>query len=124
MNIDPGSLGDWLKDGKLALDLLRSAVGLLPKKVHGEATKVEVETAELEAVLAKAEDALKRSEASAAQALGYLLCKCTFPPQIMLWREQEGAFVCDRCEHRSGKAYRPDRPSLIDVRRTGRAPRR
>jgi len=49
---------------------------------------------EIEQKLKRAEEALQRSDAQLAKQLGYDLCECTFPPQIMLWREQEKACVC------------------------------
>jgi hypothetical protein len=80
-------------DGKLAVDLLRNAIGLLPKGPKQD---------ELSALIARTNDALKRSEAAVAKDLGFHLCKCAFPPPIMLWRENEKAFVCPNpeCGHR------------------------
>lgn len=52
----------------------------------------------LEQEIAKAERLLKASEAAAAKAMGYRLCRCTFPPQIMLWKKTEKVHVCPECE--------------------------
>src|SRR5262249_48823266 len=46
----------------------------------------------------KAEAALRASEVELAKTLGYTLCQCTFPPQIMLWKEAEKSHVCPRPE--------------------------
>jgi hypothetical protein len=96
--IDPGVLAQWLQDAKLGFGLLQSAAGLLPKGPNRSAA---------EAKLAEAAAALEQSEANVAKALGYSLCKCTFPPQIMLWIEAEGADVCGTCGHRVTKRYKP-----------------
>jgi hypothetical protein len=48
----------------------------------------------------EAEKALQLSEAELAKVLGYRLCSCTFPPEIMLWKEKEKARICAACGHR------------------------
>jgi hypothetical protein len=82
---DPHMVGEWLRNGKVALDLLNSARALLPKGVEREAIETKIN---------EASDALERGNASLAKALGYHLCQCTFPPQVMLWRERQTAYVC------------------------------
>jgi hypothetical protein len=56
-----------------------------------------------------AEDILTRSDAKLAKDLGYHLCKCSFPPHPMLWRENEHSYVCQdpNCGHRI-KIARPE----------------
>jgi hypothetical protein len=54
--------------------------------------------AEIEHKIKDAEDILRRSDAKLARELGMKLCGCTFPPQIMLWRETERAHVCPNPE--------------------------
>lgn len=118
MASDPGGfniddINDYLTAGKSAVALIKSTIGLLPK--GSERDKAEED-------IARAEKALEVSRAAAAKALGYRLCQCTFPPQIMLWREQEDAHVCPNPE--CGR--RDERPkanpiggrgSLVDARR-------
>jgi hypothetical protein len=58
-----------------AIGLVRKTKDLLPESQDKEA---------IEQSLAQADNASKLAEAQIAQALGYTLCKCTFPPQIML----------------------------------------
>ena len=61
--------------------------------------------------LEQAERQLGIAEAQAAQVLGYELCKCTFPPQIMLFTGEEGCYRCPKC------GYEIDtRPHLYDPR--------
>jgi len=88
-NLDPNIVGDWLRDGKAAIDFLRGVVSLLPKGVDRNRAAEQVE---------QAETALKKSEAAVAKDLGFALCQCTFPPQIMLWKEADKAHVCPRAE--------------------------
>lgn len=83
--IDPVVLGKWLRDSAAVLSILKQAADLLPKGNK----KCE----QLDQAVARAEEALRRNESAIAKELGFHLCKCTFPPQIMLWREKEAAFV-------------------------------
>jgi hypothetical protein len=75
----------WVVAAKDTVDLLKSAAGLLPK---GE------RRAEIDGKIGVAEETLKRSDAKLARELGFKLCDCTFPPQIMLWKEAEKAHAC------------------------------
>ena len=70
--------------GKTAIDMIRAAAELLPpnKKKEGLAT------------VAAAQQALEASKAELASRLGHKLCKCTFPPQIMLWNERRKSDIC------------------------------
>ncbi len=73
------SLGD-------VIHILKEAKDLLPKN-RREPIEKKLEEAERDAKLARAQ---------IAQGLGYELCRCTFPPQIMLSNgEQE---QCPKCE--------------------------
>jgi hypothetical protein len=80
---------DYIRVSKEALDLARSAWALLPKSAKRD---------EVEQKLLAAQNALKRTDAALAQKLGYQLCQCTFPPQIMLWREKEGSHICQNVD--------------------------
>ena len=85
---------------KMAFDLFRSAVGLAKDSAEllpdekGEPVKQALE---------KAEQASKLAEAQIAKVLGYNLCQCTFPPQIMLskgYGEYQEQFECPNCKKR------------------------
>jgi hypothetical protein len=99
--LDPDSL-----DGvKTLIDTWRSALGfvkdardLIPEGENKEAASEALENAEKAAVVA---------EAQIAQALGYELCRCEFPPTPMLrvgymapWGDRKGGPVheCPKCE--------------------------
>lgn len=83
--MDYSDVSGWLTASNSALQLMKSAFAMLPASVDRDA---------IEAKLKEAEDALRRSDAKLAKELGYRLCECTFPPQIMLWREADQAQVC------------------------------
>jgi hypothetical protein len=74
------------------ISLSRNALGLF-KEAHASLPKGEKKD-ELEERISAAEASLKRSDAALAHQLGYKLCQCTFPPEIMLWREQQKSWVC------------------------------
>ena len=84
-------------------------------------------------LIEKAEKALRASEAELAKALGYKLCQCTFPPQIMLSKghhAEQGMeiFKCEKCgkqepsehmiaQHAKVSAHNQGRRSWTDARR-------
>jgi hypothetical protein len=92
---DPNTIGQWINDIKGTVGLVREGLRFLPKGPERE---------KAEEKIIQAEEALNRSEANLAKGLGYHLCKCTFPPQIMLWDEKQKAHICPRpeCGHRYG----------------------
>lgn len=67
---------------KIGLGLFRDAIGLA-KDVKSSLPEGEKKRT-IDASLEKAELSSRLAEVQVAQALGYSLCKCTFPPQIML----------------------------------------
>ena len=82
-----------------AVGLVKRTKDLLPNAQDREA---------IEKSLKEAEMAVRMAEAKIAQALGYELCKCTFPPQIMLsqgYKEvdycQQEDYVCPLCQKSS-----------------------
>lgn len=83
--MDISEVQGYIRASKDVLDLLKTLGGLLPKGPQADAAQKKLE---------QAEKALLASEAQLAKALGYHLCQCTFPPQIMLWRERESVFIC------------------------------
>lgn len=78
----------WLTASKTAVELIKGALNLLPKSGDREKAEEQIKIAE---------EARGRSDAALATHLGFTLCPCTFPPQIMLC-EQEKATVCPREE--------------------------
>jgi len=81
-------IAEYIRVNRDALDLMRGAWSLLPKSEK---------KFEAEHKLFAAEQALKRSDVALAHKLGYQLCRCTFPPQIMLWHETTKETVCGNC---------------------------
>jgi hypothetical protein len=92
----------YLTAAKTALDIFKGIRSELPQGPKADDAQRQIE---------RAEQALKLSEAELAKALGYKLCECTFPPQIMLWNEQEDAHICPRpeCGHQIDGPRGPDR---------------
>jgi hypothetical protein len=85
---------EFFVSAKSALDLYKSVKSELPNDV---ATKVQAE-------IDKAETALENGKAELAKKLGFRLCRCEFPPQIMLWKADIRKNVCPKC----GDLYPPD----------------
>ena len=67
---------------KIGLSLFTDAIGLV-RKTQDMLPDSE-DKAKIEQSLLEADKAAKLAEAQIAIALGYKLCKCIFPPQIML----------------------------------------
>jgi hypothetical protein len=78
------SWGSWLTAAKTLLDIFKGLKAEFPKGSKADEVQTQIELAE---------DALQKSEAELAKNLGYQLCKCTFPPQIMLWNKYAKANV-------------------------------
>jgi hypothetical protein len=93
---------------KIGVSLLGESIGLIKKTkdLLPESKEKDVITKSL----IEADKAAKLAESQIALALGYKLCQCTFPPQIMLsqgYKEQkhhhEEEFICIRCSKSSIK---------------------
>ena len=107
-------INTYLQAGKNALSIIKDVIPLLPKGTDRDKAASDVE---------KAEQAIKASNAAVARSLGFTLCKCTFPPQIMLWKEDQQANVCPNCGHSSGgppKINRGPRGGTLGQSRGGR----
>jgi hypothetical protein len=91
--MDMNEIDTYIRASRSALDLFKSLRGLLPKGPDADAADEQLD---------RAEKALRASEAELAKALGYELCKCTFPPQIMLSQgrhpvHDKEIFECPKC---------------------------
>jgi len=100
---------------KIGLSLFSEAIGLVKKTQEILPHSQEKEA--IERSLNEASKAAKLAEAQIAQALGYHLCKCTFPPQVMLsngYKETNYThveeFICPMCKHSSIPPKDPDLP--------------
>jgi hypothetical protein len=82
---------EYLAAAKSLLDIFKGIRSELPKESEVEKVQKKIE---------EAESALKNSEAVLAKKLGFRLCKCSFPPQIMLWHAAERSHVCPACGDR------------------------
>lgn len=84
---------------KSALDLVRKVIEIFKqtKELLPNGTKKDT----VKITLDEAETAFKLAESNIAQELGYQLCRCTWPPQIMLSIEREEygeKFQCPKCK--------------------------
>lgn len=82
--------------------MVKTMGGFLPKGPEAE---------EAQRRLEEAQKALAASEAQLAQALGYELCKCTFPPIPMLSkgyheRHDVEIFECPNCRKQKPSAHK------------------
>lgn len=91
---------------KLGLSLFSDAVGLAKKTKDALPDSKNKDT--IEKSLNEAGKAAKLAEAQIAQALGYKLCKCEFPPLVMLstgYKETRQGYienyVCPSCSKSS-----------------------
>ena len=93
---------DYIKFGSEAFALLKALYPLLP-------------TQKMETRIHAAEQAFQMSKVALAREWGYNLHDCTFPPQIMLWNEREGAHVCPNpeCGHRKTPPRSPPPAPLL-----------
>lgn len=102
---DPGS---WVAGAgalKTVFETLRSAIGLV-RDARDLKQPDAMQTRAIEDALQTAEKAARIAEAEIAKALGYELCKCEFPPNIMLtvgYHNERGGgrkgpvYECPRC---------------------------
>ncbi len=79
---------DLLKIAKSAIELGKSTLAHLPNSKERVQAEKELEYMEKE---------LKVVEPNLAKELGYQLCYCTYPPQIMLYNHAIGANICSVC---------------------------
>jgi len=107
--IDPIEAGAWAVAAKSGIELLKSAWSLLPTGANKDAIAHKIE---------EAENALERVDAKLAKELGYKLCECTFPPQIMLWKEQQKLFVCPNqyCGRALARAMRISQKDIDSIK--------
>jgi hypothetical protein len=99
---DPITIASAISAAKIAFDAMRSAIALL--KDTRDLLPKDEKTAAITEALLTAESSSRIAEAEIANALGYELCKCTFPPTIMLTvGEHNGrpklgpVYECPRC---------------------------
>ncbi len=84
-----------------ALDSLKALKDFLPKGTKRE---------QVESKLPEAERQIALGQSQLALSLGYKLCKCTFPPQIMLRKgviDEIENFSCPKCGADSVHRGRP-----------------
>jgi hypothetical protein len=91
---------DWIECSRAAVSELKQIRNLMPASKDRD---------NIDERIKRAEDLLSRADAELAQKLGFYLCKCAFPPKIMLWVESRSAHVCQSCGHQQPIATKPVR---------------
>jgi hypothetical protein len=83
-------LSEYMKLGAEAIALIKALYPYLPTQNRDE----------IEAKIHAAEEALQKANVILAREWNYKICRCTFPPQIMRWDENEQSNICRSCGHR------------------------
>ena len=99
MNGDASTVTNALAGIKSGMDTIRSALELF-KGAAGALPNSDRKTAIAESI-ERAEREIRLGETQIALALGYHLCRCTFPPQIMVsvgHAPGQHAFQCPACK--------------------------
>jgi hypothetical protein len=104
---------------KAGIDVFRNAIGLAKeaKELLPDGAKKDA----IERSLAAAEQESKIGQAQIAQALGFTLCKCAFPPPIMLSkgyhpRHGEELFECPSCKKQHPSQHHFDELDRLEAR--------
>jgi hypothetical protein len=97
--MESANIIEYLGAAKLVVDLFKAVRSELPKGSRSTQIAAQIE---------RAEQALRASEAKLAKELGYKLCDCTFPPQIMLWHERKQIRICPN--RKCGRKLGPPAP--------------
>ncbi|MGY4409137.1 hypothetical protein ACVWW4_000873 [Bradyrhizobium sp. LB7.1] len=108
---DPQTWSQGAVAFKSIFDGLRSAIGML-RDLRGSGEPSTREGELIDAALDKATKATAIAEAEVAQALGYQLCKCEFPPTPMLTvgstsrGDKPGTvYECPKCKHNTSAPF-------------------
>lgn len=80
-------IGAVLRALNSALDAAKKARDLLPASARSA----------VDAEIDRAEEQFQMARAQIAKDLGYKLCRCKFPPGIMLVLHKERCYKCDAC---------------------------
>jgi hypothetical protein len=115
MPIDPPTLASGLGVLKLAFDGVRSAISMV-KEVRSLNSGSKQEQEAIDAALTVATANVAVAEAQLAQAFGYELCRCEFPPTPMLTigyfnrpmagkHEGDPVYGCPKCGYCTAGPY-------------------
>ena len=100
--VQMSEIAEYIRASKDVLDILKTLGGLIPRGPDSDAARQRLD---------EAEKALKASEAQLAKALGYQLCQCAFPPNIMLSVgrhpvHDKEIFECPACKKQEPSEHR------------------
>ena len=91
----------YLTAAKTALEIIKGIWAELPKGHDAEKAQRQIE---------ELKSALAITKAKFAKGLGFRLCQCEFPPQIMLLNATERKHVCPSC----GNTFPPPQRQVSD----------
>ncbi len=100
MDVSPETLKELIATFGTLITVFKQARDLVPSN--------NPKRDELTRALENAEQQIKLAQADAARKLGYEICRCEFPPQIMLRMGDD--FVCKNCGRK--ESIHPPAPSL------------
>jgi DNA-binding CsgD family transcriptional regulator len=112
-NIDLQQVGEAGTALKTMFDAVRSAIGIAKDARAIKQTSLDDRQA-FDRAIDQAEQAASLAQAQVAQLLGYQLCRCTFPPAVMLTVgtfNGRAAHIADFTSKRAASAIRVPRPS-------------
>jgi hypothetical protein len=104
--MDIPAIVEWVTVAKGALESLKIAKSLLPAGEKADKVQAQID---------KAEADLLQAQAVTAKTLGFRLCRCEFPPPIMLWDKNRRKSVCQKC----GDVYPPERKPIAELQTRG-----
>lgn len=81
-------VSEFLADAGQFLSVFKQAKDLLPESKEKDEAAQALETAE---------SSFKVAEAQLAQSMGFELCQCSWPPHIMLYRQELDEYHCSEC---------------------------
>ena len=101
--VDLNSLSTGLSSLSSVISSVKTLAGMLSNKQKEDITRQ----------LNRIEEQFQMSKTQIAQALGYELCRCTFPPQIMLYAGDTDYGERSRCP-KCGREVSPDDMPPLD----------
>ena len=110
MDFDLQSLSESFGFIKQTTGILKDLRDLIPKSADRK---------KLESTLEKAEREFALIETNVAHVLGYQLCRCSFPPQIMLLEKDNpsnSVYECPACHRTIDTTPKPKPPKKAKVK--------
>ena len=112
---DIPDLTEWVRAGTSTLQIMKAMIDLMPAGTDRNAAQEKMD---------EAAESLAFAETQLAKALGYHLCQCTFPPQIMLSIGRhpeygEEIFKCRKCSKQEPSEHDFAEMKIVDEYNAG-----